>query len=409
MARCGCSGAAPCSCFIEAGPGITVEGSGSPSTPYVISVDSGAIEVNDTPTINMSITGSGTGGDPFIIFGSVKLDPSGANLLSATANGLILTCSTVQACVGGLVMVDDTSTVDLSITGDGTAGNEYHISAVVKLSATAGNLLTADGTGLYLSCAQVRGCLIAGDGIAYNSTTGEISVKISTDGGNTAAIGTDGGVYVPPGSAVFTDCGITGDGTGGSPIAVDTGGAVWPFACADTSGAAVYCSSDGALRVDPEKFFIEDSLSISHGSGQTTSFGATLGGGPTDVGGPVSTTINNPSTCRDMKVIVTSGPEHARVAYSGTGANEITLGTHFVVSGDVTDDVDQAGHQRWRYGGGTTITFDSQRAASRRVYTIPAGGSISISLVGSLDVLAYNGTASINNWTSYLDVIGFSI
>lgn len=410
IARCGCSGAQPCSCLIEAGPGITVAGSGSPGTPYVISVDGNSTTVSDTPTINMSILGSGTSGDPYVIFGSVKLDPSITNVLAATVNGLFLDCATIQTCVGGvgITTISDTSTINMTITGTGATLDPYIISATVKLSVTAGNLITADGTGIYLSCAQVRSCLSGGNGIDYNPATGVIDADISTDVGNTLTFGTDTGLYVPPGSGVFSDCGLTGLGTLISPLEVDTGGSAWPFACADTQGAAVYCGADGAVRVDPEKFTIFQSVEVVDGSAQTNTFAA-VGTGPQDVGGPVAMVVTNPSSCRDMLLIVETGVRHAQLVLSGAGANEVTIGAHFDVVGSIIDTQNQVGHQRWRFGGGTTITFDSQRPSQRFTYTLVPSGSATFSLFSSLDTIAYNGSAALNGWATFLDVVGHSI
>ena len=44
----------------------------------------------------------------------------------------------------------DTSTVDLTISGAGSFADPYIISADISISDTAGNILTSDGTGLYV-------------------------------------------------------------------------------------------------------------------------------------------------------------------------------------------------------------------------------------------------------------------
>ncbi len=410
MARCGCSGAQPCSCFIEAGAGITVTGSGSPGTPYIVAVDGNSTTVSDTATINMSILGSGTSGDPYVIFGSVKLDPDVDNVLAATANGLYLDCATIADCVGGVgeTTVDDTSTIDLTLTGTGTTVDPYIITAAIKLSVTAGNILTTNGTGIYLSCDIVRDCFSAGDGLNYDSATGEFEVQISTDVANTAVIGTDGGVYVPPGSGVVVDCGLDGVGTLGDPLVVNTGGSIWPFACDEDQGAAVYCGADSVLRVDPEKFVIYESLTIDDGSGQTDTFAAE-GAGPTDVSGPVDVVITNPSNCREMVIFLETGVEHGLMTYSGAGENDCLIGAHFVILGDIIADEDTSGHQRWRFGGGATIAFDSQRSGERFVYTLAAGGSATVSLYSSMDNVVYNGSALLSTWSTYLDIEGHSL
>lgn len=69
MSSCSTCGGSGCSCLIQAGTGITVEGSGTPTNPYVITSQTPELadtfRVRDTPTVNMTITGSGTTGDPY--------------------------------------------------------------------------------------------------------------------------------------------------------------------------------------------------------------------------------------------------------------------------------------------------------------------------------------------------------
>lgn len=65
-----------CSCNIQAGPGVTVTGSGTASNPYVVSsaLDlSQSLRVNDTTTINLTLTGSGTVEDPFTLRGDATM------------------------------------------------------------------------------------------------------------------------------------------------------------------------------------------------------------------------------------------------------------------------------------------------------------------------------------------------
>lgn len=60
-----------CSCRVESGDGITVSGSGTLNNPYVVSSDfpglSQSFQVNDTPTVNLTLRGGGSPTDPFIL------------------------------------------------------------------------------------------------------------------------------------------------------------------------------------------------------------------------------------------------------------------------------------------------------------------------------------------------------
>lgn len=184
--------------MITEGSGIEVTGSGSAASPYVVSSAGNATQVADTPTIDMTLTGTGLSGDPYIISGAVKLDPNAGNLLAATASGLFLDCAAVAACVSaGVTEVMDTNSIDLTLTGAGTLGDPYVISAVLNLDPAG--LGTIGGAGLLISCDDVRSCLSGGSGISFDAGTGIISAAISADSGNTIGFGGDGGLYAPVG------------------------------------------------------------------------------------------------------------------------------------------------------------------------------------------------------------------
>lgn len=57
MASCGCSSSRRCACTVTAGPGVTVEGTGSLTNPYVVST-------SGTVTAGCGLTGDGTPGRP---------------------------------------------------------------------------------------------------------------------------------------------------------------------------------------------------------------------------------------------------------------------------------------------------------------------------------------------------------
>jgi hypothetical protein len=68
MSCCGHSG---CACILEAGAGVSVLGSGTPTDPYVIASTvtdlSAFLQVQDTPSVNLQLTGTGTTGDPLVL------------------------------------------------------------------------------------------------------------------------------------------------------------------------------------------------------------------------------------------------------------------------------------------------------------------------------------------------------
>ncbi|MFF0401741.1 hypothetical protein ACFYSJ_39465 [Streptomyces sp. NPDC005248] len=77
----------------------------------------------------------------------------------------------------------DSTTLDLTVSGTGTAADPYDITGTVILDPAppggGDNLLQAGPDGLFLECEQVRGCLGAGDGAAYDPADGEISARLA--------------------------------------------------------------------------------------------------------------------------------------------------------------------------------------------------------------------------------------
>ncbi|MDQ1018966.1 hypothetical protein [Streptomyces afghaniensis] len=200
-----CCGATGCKCAVTAGPGIKIDGNGSPTSPYVVSSDTAptptALEVTDTPTVDLTLTGTGAAGDPYDVSAAVRLDP--------TPPG------------GGA------------------------------------NLLEAGPDGLYVECADVRTCLTAGTGIDYDPATGEISAEPGTPtvvqaGTGVTVTGTGSAVdpYEVSATPPETGCGLEGDGSAGAPLAAAV--AAWPYPCDVTANAGgVYCDSGGVLRSEP--------------------------------------------------------------------------------------------------------------------------------------------------------------
>ncbi|MFI7467397.1 hypothetical protein [Nonomuraea sp. NPDC049646] len=130
---------------------------------------------------------------------------------------------------------------NIAVAGDGSTTNPYVISASagggtvtcdqVRPCLSAGTGIAYDpATGVISStpasvdCSQVRPCLSAGPGATYDPASGVIGARLSTDPGNNLALGGDQGLYVPAGagSTVITGdtpcIAVDGDGSAGSPI-----------------------------------------------------------------------------------------------------------------------------------------------------------------------------------------------
>jgi hypothetical protein len=204
-----CCGSSGCKCAVTAGPGVTVNGNGSPTNPYIVSATSGtptSVTAADTPTVDTTVSGTGAAGDPYVVSAAVILDP---------------------APPGG-----------------------------------GSNLAKAGPDGVFVECADVRGCFSAGDGAAYDPATGEISARVSTDAGNTVAFGTDGGLYaaggggapsvVTAGDTPTLNATVTGTGAAGDPYVVSGDVVVAPEPNgveASPSGLLVAPSADAGNRL----------------------------------------------------------------------------------------------------------------------------------------------------------------
>ncbi|MEW2066642.1 hypothetical protein [Streptomyces sp. NPDC007346] len=309
-----CCQRARCSCTVTAGPGVTVEGDGSSSTPYVISGESTptALGVTDTDTVDLTLTGDGTAGAPYNVAADVKLNPAppqgGDQLIQVGPDGLSLECADVRGCFsagdgagydeatgvitarvsadagnttsigtdGGLftpaadaaeptaIEAADSSTVDTEVTGAGTAADPYVVTSSVILDPAppgGGDQLIQSGPdGLSLECADIRGCFSAGDGAGYDEATGVITARPSADAGNTLVYGADGGLLVPPGAAaepLEVGCGLQGEGTAAAPLTAFPVAGEQPWTddwdCDAAANSTLKCDpGSGALWTPPE-------------------------------------------------------------------------------------------------------------------------------------------------------------
>ena len=69
--KCGCSGNS-CSCKVIAGRGVKVRGTGAQNNPIVIDAFPLSLSVQDSTSVDMTLTGTGTQADPWIISANVS-------------------------------------------------------------------------------------------------------------------------------------------------------------------------------------------------------------------------------------------------------------------------------------------------------------------------------------------------
>lgn len=170
------------------------------------------LQVVDTNTIDLTKSGSGTLSNPWSIFGNVKIDPASTNILSTTANGLIVDGLNIANTLG--YIVSDTSTVDHTLSGTGAALDPWHLTSSVKVDPALGNLIQVVSGGLRVDCSTVGNCIDINavdtttvDTTVTNPSTGTWNIssvaKISTTAGNTLTSNATG-LYVPTVSAADT-------------------------------------------------------------------------------------------------------------------------------------------------------------------------------------------------------------
>lgn len=317
------------------------------------------------------------------------------NVLSVTYNpvtGLLTiteTDSTTHTVNIGPVTVTDTPSVNLTVTG------AFGIQADVNLSATAGNDLTIDGTGLYLDVSALEtvttlaGTLPAGNTIGtYTNEAGAavilretvtdflltgstlryvdelganndvtIASLISTDVGNAATTGGDGKIYVSPGAVVANlSLGVITDSTVG--VNIDTG--------TDIVLPAVTTTLAGVMTAD----YLNDLLDLITLSG--------VAGNSLNLGTFTGVTIPDNQTIKQALQALETDLELQNLRFDildegvDTGAGEI-IAIDFVGAGVTATQV----------GGTVTVTIPGGGEAT----TVSDTNSINLTLTG-VDITA---------------------
>lgn len=186
MGRCG--GADTCACAVVAGDGIDVTGEGTVAAPYMVAVDGSAttaLGVDDTGTVHLALTGTGTPVDPYEVTGEV---PDGA-VTPAQAPTLDLVGAKVR---DGLLYDPATRETSVAISGD------------------AGNILALAADGLF---------------VGGSAALIDAADLISADAGNVLAAGADDLLYVPtPASGGVTDVWHKATVADDSPLTVTVAG-----------------------------------------------------------------------------------------------------------------------------------------------------------------------------------------
>lgn len=98
---CGCAGQS-CGCAIKAGTGIKIEGTGTASSPFVVSLNAGessikpSIQSSASTSAKITITGGGTSLDPLVLQAAVEVaSPDGRKWTIAVSNAGVLSAVAV--------------------------------------------------------------------------------------------------------------------------------------------------------------------------------------------------------------------------------------------------------------------------------------------------------------------------
>lgn len=290
------------------------------------------------------------------------------------------------SCGSGLCNCSVTAGEGVTVTGSGSIANPYIVSAGSP------------------PCSVIRPCISATDGVAYNAATGVITADLSSDAGNTIVLGSDSGLYVPTGAATVTvGCGLTGDGTPGTPVAVApaAGQAAWSasWSCAVAAHSTLKCDPvDGTLWTPPEHFTSADHIYQEHMAPSIPSIGPTGGWTVLAPGGtPAVVSWNVPAN------------------FLGNQCRRWSYSAHNHASFDINYDAAatfEVGYVYQEDGGPVQIrplwgllTAPGAARRERHAGSIAesgfnrlAGGTLVLNMFPAVNVLT--GTIGINSWTS---------
>jgi microcystin-dependent protein len=133
MPRCGCSGADTCSCVIQGGSGITVDGAGTEINPYVITgsgAAGGSLTVADTATVDLDLLGDGSEADPYVLRADATMGLDALIDVTAPtpADGYVLAWNgTVWQPVPPTTAPVGAVTVGTGLLGDGSSGDPVRL------------------------------------------------------------------------------------------------------------------------------------------------------------------------------------------------------------------------------------------------------------------------------------------
>src|SRR5262245_540527 len=142
MARCGCANEI-CACHIIAGDGIIVTGNGSAENEFVIESANAGLNliVQDTDTVDLTLTGTGTPTQPYILSADSTLDFTSPDSLEWRSLVVPASATAVGTAAAPLLVpfTVDNGGAGINFTGGRmvvTKAGVYHISAALTYTQT---------------------------------------------------------------------------------------------------------------------------------------------------------------------------------------------------------------------------------------------------------------------------------
>jgi hypothetical protein len=146
-----CCGGATCSCVVQAGPHIKIAGTGSTSDPVVVTGDVG-VAVADTASIDLTLSGAGTAVAPWTVSGAFagtsQLNALGDVTAPAPNNGQVLAWN---SSTSQWQPVAPTTAATGSVNHDTSLAGDGSAGNVLQVNEDPVRLLATSASGLGLS------------------------------------------------------------------------------------------------------------------------------------------------------------------------------------------------------------------------------------------------------------------
>jgi microcystin-dependent protein len=102
MARCGCASNV-CTCTIQGGAGVQVSGTGTQTDPYILGATPTVLTVADSVSVDLTLTGQGSAQAPYVLRADLTDSPGGGGGGTAAPSGTIVDFAGISEPSGWLI------------------------------------------------------------------------------------------------------------------------------------------------------------------------------------------------------------------------------------------------------------------------------------------------------------------